>query len=228
MIVRMGLLKKRPDLGTDEFRRHWREVHGPLAAQMPGLRAYHQNHVIDKTQLAIDHARGSWDLDGISELWFDDIDSMNNAITSEAYKAVAADSVNCMAATSVIIAEQTVVVLHDKANATIKRMSILERRAGLTSADFRHEWLDKHATMVAKFPAIAGYTQNLVTQRGATPGIDADENNLGADGIVEMWFRNTEDLTAAFRSPAAEVSQRHALHFLQNITTFLVDVHVVV
>ncbi|WP_315833713.1 EthD family reductase [Bradyrhizobium prioriisuperbiae] len=228
MIVRMGLLKKRADINTDQFRRHWREVHGPLAAKVPGLRAYHQNHVVDKTQLAIDHARGSWDLDGISELWFDDIDSMNSAIASDAYKAVAADSANCMAATSVIVAKQTDVVPHDRANATIKRMSILERKHGLTPDDFRHEWLDKHAAMVAKFPAIAGYSQNLVTQRGATPGIDSDDGDLAADGIVEMWFRNTEDLTAAFRSPAAEVSQRHALDFLQNITTFLVDVHVVV
>lgn len=228
MIVRMGLLKKRRDLSTDQFRRHWREVHGPLAAEMPGLRAYHQNHVVDKTQLAIDHARGNWDLDGISELWFDDIVSMNSAIASDAYKAVAADSANCMAATSVIVAEQTVVVPRDNTHATIKRMSILERRAGLTPDDFRHEWLGKHAAMVAKFPAIAGYTQNLVTQRGTTPGIDADDGDLAVDGIVEMWFRNTDDLTGAFRSPAAEVSQRHALHFLQNITTFLVDVHAIV
>lgn len=228
MIVRVGLLKKRPDLDTEQFRRHWRDVHGPLAARMPGLRAYHQNHVVDKTQLAIDHARGGWDLDGISELWFDDRDSMIRAITSDAYKAVADDSPNCMAATSVIVAEQTVVVPHDKMNARIKRMSILERRSGLTPDDFRREWLDKHAAMVAKFPAIAGYTQNLVTEHGATPGIDGDDGTPAADGIVEMWFRNTADLTAAFRSPAAEVSQRHALHFLQNITTFLVDVHVVV
>lgn len=228
MIVRLGLLKKRADLSTDQFRRHWREVHGPLAARMPGLRAYHQNHVVDKSQLAIDHARGGWDLDGISELWFDDRDSMTRAITSDAYKAVAADSPNCMATTAVIVAEQTVVVPCDTTHARIKRMSILERRHGLTPDDFRHEWLDKHAAMVAKFPAIAGYTQNLVTERAATPGIDADGGNQGADGIVEMWFRNTDDLTAAFRSPAAEVSQRHALHFLQNITTFLVDVHVVV
>ena len=228
MIVRMGLLRKRPDLSTDQFRRHWREVHGPLAAKLPGLRAYHQNHVVDKTQLAIDHARGNWDLDGISELWFDDRDSMVNAIASDAYKAVAADSPHCMATTHVIVAEQTVVVPRDTTHANIKRMSILERRNGLTPEDFCHEWLDKHAAMVAKFPDIAGYTQNLVTQRGTTPGIDADDSHLAVDGIVEMWFRNTDDLAAAFRSPAAEVSQRHALHFLQNITTFLVDVHAIV
>jgi uncharacterized protein (TIGR02118 family) len=227
MIVRMGLLKKRPDLSTEDFRRHWRDVHGPLAAKMPGLRAYQQNHVVDKSQLAIDHARGNWDLDGFSELWFDDHAAMQHAIASDAYQAVVADSPNVMAATTAIVAEQNVVVPREN-GPLIKRMSILERRTGMTPAQFRGEWLGRHAEMVAKFPELAGYTQNLVTGRTATPGIDADHDEKPVDGIVEMWFRSKEDLAAAFRSPAAEVSQTHALSFLQNITTFLVEVHPIV
>ena len=41
--------------------------------------------------------------------------------------------------------------------------------------------------------------------------------------VQPMWFRSREDLEAAFASPAAEVSQRHALDFIAEITTFLVD-----
>ncbi|MGO4713836.1 EthD domain-containing protein [Bradyrhizobium sp. 2TAF24] len=224
MIVRMGLLRKRPDLSTTDFRRHWREVHGPLAAKMPGLRAYHQNHIVDKSQLAIDHARGGWDLDGFSELWFDDVATMERAIASEAYQAVVADSPHCMAATRVIVANQvTVVPLQGRP--AIKRMSVLQRRADISAEDFRREWLDVHAPLVARFPAIAGYRQNVVTACGPAPGIDADADGLAPDGIVEMWFHNQQDLVAAFQSPAAELSQRHALSFLQTITTFLVDVH---
>jgi hypothetical protein len=47
MIVRMGLLTRKPGVTTEQFRRHRCEVHGPLAARMPGLRRYHQNHVVD-------------------------------------------------------------------------------------------------------------------------------------------------------------------------------------
>src|SRR3712207_7926096 len=64
MITRMGILKRRPDLTPEQFRKHWLEVHGPLAARLPGLRRYHQNHVVDTSQLAIDHARGAWEVDG--------------------------------------------------------------------------------------------------------------------------------------------------------------------
>ena len=65
MIVRMGLLQKRPQLSTRDFRRHWREVHGTLAAQLPGLRRYHQNHVVERAQRGIDYARGPRDLDRV-------------------------------------------------------------------------------------------------------------------------------------------------------------------
>jgi uncharacterized protein (TIGR02118 family) len=227
MIVRMGLLTKRADLTSEQFRRHWREAHGPLAAKLPGLIAYHQNHVIDKSQLGIDHARGNADLDGISQLWFSDRASMEAAIASPAYAAVAADSDNAIAATRLIVCEPNVVVAPES-GPPLKRMSLLTRRKDLTAADFRHEWFDKHAEKVKKFPKLAGYVQNLVLDRlDATP-LRGPDSDAPVDGVVEMWFREKTDLEAAFRSPAAEVSQRHALDFIDTITTFLVEVHEVV
>ena len=76
MIVRMGLLTRKPGTTAERFRRHWREVHGPLAARMPGLRRYHQNHMVDASPLGIGSSPEGWRLDGISELWFDDVASM--------------------------------------------------------------------------------------------------------------------------------------------------------
>ena len=54
--------------------------HGPLAAKLPGLRRYHQNHVVDRAQRGITYARGGLDFDGFSELWFDDLPSMQAAL----------------------------------------------------------------------------------------------------------------------------------------------------
>lgn len=47
MIVRFGLLRRRPDLTAEGFRRHWLTVHGPLAARTPGLLAQVGVDVID-------------------------------------------------------------------------------------------------------------------------------------------------------------------------------------
>ena len=227
MIVRMGLLTKRADLASEQFRRHWRDVHGPLAAKMPGLVAYRQNHVVDKSQLGIDHARGDTDLDGISQLWFRDRAAMEAAIASPAYAAVAADSDNPIATTRVIVCEPNVVVQPENGR-LLKRMSLLTRRKDLTAADFRHEWFDRHAEKVKRFPKLAGYIQNLVLDRLEPTKLRGPAADAPVDGVVEMWFREKADLEAAFHSPAAEISQRHALDFIDTITTFLVEVHEVV
>lgn len=229
MIVRMGLLTRRPDVSPAEFRRHWREVHGPLAARLPGLRRYHQNHVVDDRQLAIDHARGPWSIDGISELWFDSEDQMTRALSSGEYKSVARDHQLFVGPTALITAVQNVVVPIDpSAGPLVKRMSILTRKPGLTPEQFKEEWWGFHAEAVSKFPNLMGYTQNLVTGRSSGLGQPASYEALPIDGMVELWFRSVADVEAAFRSRAADVSQTHALSFIAEITTFLVETHEVV
>lgn len=226
MIVRMGLLTRRPGLTPEQFRHHWLAIHGPLAARMPGLRAYHQNHVVDSGQLGITYARGDWDLDGFSELWFDDRDSMRRAVASAAYAPVAADAGAFLGGTRVIVAEQQAVVpLPADAGPLIKRMSILTRRPEHDGARFRHEWCAVHAPLVRRFPHLVGYTQNLIVEREAVPGAPSSYDAVPADGIVEMWFRDVEGLQAAFASEAAREAQAHAREFIAEITTFLVEPH---
>jgi uncharacterized protein (TIGR02118 family) len=229
MIVRMGLLTRKQGLSHEDFRDHWRNVHGPLVASLPGLRRYHQNHVVDSRQLAIDHARGNWAIDGISELWFDSIDDMYRAISSEAYRDVAQDHERFVGETGLITAEQNIVVpVEATRGPLIKRMSILTRKPGLTAEQFKAEWWGFHAEAVKKFPNLMGYTQNFVTERSIGLGKPASYESLPIDGMVELWFRSIADIEAAFRSPAANVSQTHALSFIAEITTCLVETHEVI
>ncbi len=228
MIVRMGLLRRRPDISRDAFRRHWREVHGPLAKRMPGLVAYHQNHIVDDRQLGVDHARGSWDIDGISELWFDSAEAMEAAIASEAYRPVREDSSAFLAETRVVTVEQRTVKPFDGRPGAIKRMSILKRKPGITPEAFRHEWFDVHGDLVKSFPTLLGYRQNLILTRQADPDAGGSYETVPADGIVEMWFADEAALRASFADAAAVRSQAHAHTFIAEITPFLVEVHALV
>jgi uncharacterized protein (TIGR02118 family) len=229
MIVRMGLLTRLPNLPVEQFRKHWRTVHGPLAARLPGLRAYHQNHIVDSEQLGISYPRGNWNIDGFSELWFDDRDAMRRAIASEAYAPIAADSDAFVSDTRVIVAEQQVVVpVPADAGPLIKRMSILTHSQGCDADRFRHEWWTVHAPMVQRFPELVGYTQNLIVDREGVPGASSARDAVPADGIVEMWFRDVAGLQAAFASDAAQEAQAHARDFIGEITTFLVETHRIV
>ena len=40
MIKAVFPVHKRPDMNDEEFRRYWRETHGPTAAKVPGARKY--------------------------------------------------------------------------------------------------------------------------------------------------------------------------------------------
>ncbi|MDG2570861.1 EthD domain-containing protein, partial [Vibrio parahaemolyticus] len=183
--------------------------------------------VADSSQLALAHARGAWSIDGISELWFDSVDDMRRAISSDAYREVAQDHVRFVGDTGLITAEQNVVV-PVAAGPLVKRMSILTRKKGLTPEQFKAEWWGFHADAVKNFPNLMGYTQNFVTDRSAALGQAGAYEALPIDGMVELWFRSVADIEAAFRSRAAHVSQTHALSFIEEITTFLVETHEVV
>jgi uncharacterized protein (TIGR02118 family) len=224
MIVRTGVLRRRPDMDLDTFKRHWRDQHGPLAAKMSGLRRYEQNLVIDRSQLAIDHARGGWNVDGFSQLWFDDIEAMRATTKTPEFAPTVPDIDRFVGEIKLVVCQPNVVVpLKQDPGSLIKRMSILRRRPDIDAARFRDEWFGFHAEAVSRFPGLAGYTQNLVIDRGSDLFNSAPYEEVPIDGIVEMWFPNQASLEFAFRSREADVSQRHALDFIAEITTFLVE-----
>jgi uncharacterized protein (TIGR02118 family) len=227
MIVRMGLLTRKPGITTEQFRRHWRTIHGPLAARMPGLRRYQQNHVVGASPARADGLPEGLRLDGISELWFDDVASMRAAVTSDAYRAVAMDEPNFATGTKVIVAEQNVVVPLPPAGPLVKCMSALARAPGVEPADFRRAWGDAPAALVARLPGLVGYTRNVVVER-ASAGQPASFDAVPVDGIAELWFRDLETLRAAFASDTAREVESLAHALIGTNSTWMVEVHDVV
>ncbi len=69
MVKSIGLLKKKEGITQEQFLRHWKEIHGPIALKYaPGLRRYVQNHPVNLPG-------AKYPYDGIAELWFDDVES---------------------------------------------------------------------------------------------------------------------------------------------------------
>jgi len=103
-----------------------------------------------------------------------------------------------------------------------KRMSVITRLPNISEADFRFEW-KVHGDWVRKMPGVSAYRQNVVIARERKKGELCNYEGLPIDGIVELWFENTETLQAAFSSPAGQSAMAHAKTFLHEITAFLVD-----
>src|SRR6266699_4962808 len=44
-VKNIEFVNRRPGMALEPFRAYWRDVHGPLAAKIPGIRRYEQNHL---------------------------------------------------------------------------------------------------------------------------------------------------------------------------------------
>ncbi len=86
-------LNRRPDLPAEAFQRHWREVHGPIAARIPQIRRYVQSHV----RLGAYASGRTPRYDGVAITWFDDTAAMRASAETAEYAATRADEANFMA-----------------------------------------------------------------------------------------------------------------------------------
>ncbi|MFR9800902.1 EthD domain-containing protein [Pseudonocardia sp. RS010] len=78
---------RRADLPCSEFRRYWREVHGPLAARIAPIQGYVQSHCLPSCYTA--GAAPRWD--GLATTWFDDTAAMRRSATLPEYRATRED-----------------------------------------------------------------------------------------------------------------------------------------
>ena len=85
MLKFMVVVYRRPDLTPEQFRRHFEQIHGPLARNLPGLKKYVQNYV------GADSSRESPGWDAIVELYFDNRGAMEAAWASPQGAASDAD-----------------------------------------------------------------------------------------------------------------------------------------
>ena len=86
----VGFARRKSGMTVDAFRKHWREVHGPLGAAVPSLRRYVQSH---PRPSAYDRGREpGWD--GIALIWFDDAEALRAATSTPGWARVRADETN--------------------------------------------------------------------------------------------------------------------------------------
>ncbi len=81
MIKFVYVVRRRPEVSPEDFRKYWLEKHGPLVrSQAKALRAkrYVQSHTLDLplNQIAQQIRRSQPPYDGITELWWDSMEDL--------------------------------------------------------------------------------------------------------------------------------------------------------
>ena len=113
MIKVLSLLTRKPGLSREDFVRHWRDIHGPLAHGVPGIRRYVQSHIAG-TRTRLDIAESDFEIDGIAELWYDDEAALrDSAATPEAKRLYADGALFIGRIKTFIIDEQEIIIRRD-------------------------------------------------------------------------------------------------------------------
>ena len=86
-VKNIEFVNRRPGMALDPFRSYWRNVHGPLAAKIPVIRRYEQNHLA----LSEYQKNGLPPYDGLAVTWFASTADMKKGTTTPEYAATRAD-----------------------------------------------------------------------------------------------------------------------------------------
>jgi hypothetical protein len=81
MYTLMTVLRKRPEVSTEEFRHFMEHDYGPTYVSLPQVRHYVQRYVTDLTE-------DPEPIDAIVEISFDSPDAMREALQTDAYQGV--------------------------------------------------------------------------------------------------------------------------------------------
>lgn len=88
----------------------------------------------------------------------------------------------------------------DGATSTLKRVSLLSRKPGISHDEFVKHWVEIHAPLAYACPGISRYTVTIVKSSATRKDVPALD--VAIDGIAEMWFKDQAALDAFQASPA--------------------------
>lgn len=104
MQKRITLLRKRPDITSEEFRRHWSIPHARIATGFTGLAHYFQNRVTSEIWT---HGSTPFQVDGIVELWFTSPEAVRQNAASDTTKALIEDEPRFLCGLTALAAGET-------------------------------------------------------------------------------------------------------------------------
>ena len=89
-VKNIEFVNRRPGMALEPFRSYWRNIHGPLAAKIPVIRRYEQNHLA----LSEYQNNPAPPYDGLAITWFPSTADMRRGTTTPEYAATRADEPN--------------------------------------------------------------------------------------------------------------------------------------
>ena len=191
MIIRSGLIRNRDDVDFAAFSEHWRRVHGPLALRVEAMRAYRQNHIL--ARLPAREGDRLHRVDGISQLWFDNVETMRVAMELAEQRACIEDIREFLSDVTIVIQQEGKRRQHgDVDRLPVKFIYLL---AGPEAAMKTME--DRLFTDLAASFNHAALRVNPIVDRGFSVDPTVSAGGQIIDAVLELWLpQGTHDAVA--------------------------------
>jgi len=195
MIKQVSFFKRRDDLSPEEFRDHWLNVHADVVRQLNGIVRYVQNHALEPRS----------GFDGIAEVWFEDIESMRNAVDTPELAAIRSDEENFIDLNTMGTVLTTEYLIKDREppSADQKMMALVKGLLVDDPETFQSEYRDQLGPLVAAVPGIDRYVQ-----AHARPGIYRTGRTPAYDAIASVWFSEVDALVSSREMQAVRDLER--------------------
>lgn len=203
MIKGYALIPKKPEISLEQFHRHWREVHAPLALRIKALKRYVQAHRIPAKVEGFSNSP----YEGFAEIWFEDLqtgldlggdpDYLNGAYLDEPNFISDEGPSFLMTRENVVIAGPELA----KDAPGVKAVVLVKRKRGLTVAEYQDYWRTGHAALVPKTPGLQRYVQSHVAPETYESGAPA------YDGVAELWWQDMAAFERGWLSEEVQVEQ---------------------
>ena len=225
MIKRMSLLTRRPDVEADRFREHWFGRHAELVTRLlPGVRGYVQNRWLGPGPNPL-RPPGPHRVDGIAELWFDDMAAMDAAFATPEAAELVVDGRHFIGTVTTFVVEERVCIPGPRGAA--KFIGVFNRRAHLTDAEFRHQWAVEHPPHVrAGVPHACRYAQAQVIDAAHRHALPSGQTSV--DGFVEISWPSAADMAADMQGPTIGAMRADADRFIAAISGSVIEERVVI
>jgi uncharacterized protein (TIGR02118 family) len=206
MLKIVTLMKRRSGLSVEDFQKHLRDTHGPLAANGPGLRRFVQSCALPQG-----YGKGELLFDAVEEMWFDSREAYESYHGSAEFAAAQADADTFLDSARTIVMPVDIHVIKDGRipDNAVKNIEFVNKRPGMGLEQFRAYWRNVHGPLAATIPVMHRYEQNHLAL-----GEYAKGEPPAYDGLAITWFASTADMKRGTTTPQYAATRADELNFL--------------
>jgi len=215
MIKVIYFMYRKPGMAVEEFQDYWRTTHADIVLKLPGMRRYTQCH----TLLSGYKRTIPPPADGIEEIYFDSLESLEALeITAERRAAIAdLDTFTDTSRVFRIFTEEIIIKEGTTNEDMVKNIEFVIRKPGMPLEDFRHYWKEIHGPIASKIKVIKRYVQshNLMFEY-------EKEHPPVYDGVAETWFEDTAAMRHSATTPEYAAHHADMSNFLAGDLPFII------